>query len=172
ERFNAPPISINAVDSMPDKQIVAQYRGRGKNPVRVNCVHSAVRLVRVAANHFFPTQRTVPSIQAVEGLAGSKVNPIIDDCGRRGYDPAVALGTIRLYLIGRKTLGRDRYDGVLAIDLEFPYQGSVGGVDSVKIAVPRPDKYDTVNHRWRRANHVLGQEVPRWLERRDICRVY
>ena len=97
---------------------------------------------------------------------------MIDDCGRRGYDPAIAQETIRLYLIGRKTLGRDRYDGVLAIDLEFPYQGSLGGVDRVKMAVPRPDKYDTVNDRWRRANHVLSLEVPCCLERRDICRVY
>src|SRR6516225_10656053 len=31
---------------------------------------------------------------------------------------------------------------------------------------------DCQNDRWRRANHVLGREVPCWLERLDICRVY
>jgi len=96
---------------------------------------------------------------------------MIDDCGRRGYDPAIAQETIWLYLIGRKTLGRDRYDGVLAIDLEFPHHRSLVGVDRVKIAVPRPDKYDTVDDRWRGANHVLGLEVPCCLEGRDISRV-
>src|SRR6266478_1117482 len=54
ERFDAAPISINAVNSMPDKQIVAQNRGRGKNPVRVICVHSAARIVWVAANYGLP----------------------------------------------------------------------------------------------------------------------
>src|SRR6266851_2453770 len=115
ERFDAAPISISAVDSMADKQVVAKNGGRGKNPVRVSCVHSAPRPVRVAANHCFPTQRTVPSVQAVDGLAGTKVDAIVDDCGRRGYDPAISQEPIGLYLIGRETLGRDRYDRVLAI---------------------------------------------------------
>ena len=172
ERFDTAPISIYAVDTMTDKETVAQNRGRGKNPVRVRRVHSAARLVWVPTNHRFPTQRTVPSVQAVDGLAGAKVDAIAEDRGRRGYDPAITQETIGLHLIGRETLRRDRYDGVLAIDLEFPDQGSLGGVDRVKIAVPRPDKDDVANDRWRRANHVLGHEVPYWLERRDICRVY
>src|ERR1700730_17217837 len=89
ECFDAAPISINAVNGMSDKQVVAQNRRRGKNPVRVSCVCGAARSVRVAANHGFPAQRTVPSVQAVDGLAGSKVDTIIDDRGRRSNDPAI-----------------------------------------------------------------------------------
>ena len=105
KRFDAAPISIGAVDRMADKQSTAQDRGRGKNPVRVSCVHNAAGLVRVAANHGFPTQRTVASVQAVDGLAGAKVDTIAGDRGRRGYDPAITQETIGLHLIGARDIG-------------------------------------------------------------------
>src|ERR1700740_3696231 len=107
---------------MAEEDQVSEPRARREDLSWVVRVRFAIRLFRVPADHMFPDERAICSVQVVDCLPSGEINVSTGYGCCRGDQTSQAKEARRRRLARREALWWHGHDRVIAVDLVFPNQ--------------------------------------------------